>query len=241
MNFLKDKKILVIVTGGIACYKALDLIRRLQEKEGQVECVLTSNAMEFVKAITFESLLGKKIKSNLFSLDQEKNMSHIKLANDAEIILVAPCTANFISKISNGVADDLVSTIMLASNKPTLIAPSMNVKMWENQNTVSNVLKLKEQGIHFIGPNKGEMACGEIGYGKLASVEEIKKHILEAIPDASIEIKDLMGDNNHYSAVIKSKIFKGMNKIDQHKLVYKSLKGKMGNELHALSITTKEE
>ena len=104
MNFLKDKKILLIVTGGIACYKALDLIRRLQDKKSKVECVLTSNAQEFVKVITFESLLGKKIKSNLFSLDQEKNMNHIKLANEAEIILVAPCTANFISKISNGVA-----------------------------------------------------------------------------------------------------------------------------------------
>ena len=173
MNFLKDKKILVIVTGGIACYKALDLIRRLQEKEGQVECVLTSNAMEFVKAITFESLLGKKIKSNLFSLDQEKNMSHIKLANDAEIILVAPCTANFISKISNGVADDLATNVMLASNKPKIVAPAMNTNMWENKAVKNNINTLKKIGITILSPQSGKLACKTTGKGKLMDVDMI--------------------------------------------------------------------
>ena len=173
MNFLKDKKILLIVTGGIACYKALDLIRRLQDKGGHVECILTSNAQEFVKVITFESLLAKKVKSNLFTLDQEKNMSHIKLANDAEIILVAPCTANFISKISNGVADDLATNVMLASNKPKLVAPAMNTNMWSNKAVQNNINILKKIGITVLSPQSGKLACRTEGKGKLMDVDLI--------------------------------------------------------------------
>ena len=173
MNFLKDKKILLIVTGGIACYKALDLIRRLQDKGGHVECILTSNAQEFVKVITFESLLAKKVKSNLFTLDQEKNMSHIKLANDAEIILVAPCTANFISKISNGVADDLATNVMLASNKPKLVAPAMNTNMWKNKAVQNNINILKKIGITVLSPQSGKLACRTEGKGKLMDVDLI--------------------------------------------------------------------
>ena len=173
MNFLKDKKILLIVTGGIACYKALDLIRRLQDKGSHVECVLTSNAQEFVKVITFESLLAKKVKSNLFTLDQEKNMNHIKLANDAEIILVAPCTANFISKISNGVADDLATNVMLASNKPKLVAPAMNTNMWKNKAVQNNIRTLKKLGITVLLPQSGKLACRTEGKGKLMDVDLI--------------------------------------------------------------------
>tara|TARA_Y100000022_G_scaffold199107_1_gene210851 strand:- start:695 stop:1897 length:1203 start_codon:yes stop_codon:yes gene_type:complete len=173
MNFLKDKKILLIVTGGIACYKALDLIRRLQDKGGHVECILTSNAQEFVKVITFESLLAKKVKSNLFTLDQEKNMSHIKLANDAEIILVAPCTANFISKISNGVADDLATNVMLASNKPKLVAPAMNTNMWKNKAVQNNIKILEKIGITVLSPQSGKLACRTEGKGKLMDVDLI--------------------------------------------------------------------
>ncbi len=173
MNFLKDKKILLIVTGGIACYKALDLIRRLQDKGSHVECILTSNAQEFVKVITFESLLAKKVKSNLFTLDQEKNMSHIKLANDAEIILVAPCTANFISKISNGVADDLATNVMLASNKPKLVAPAMNTNMWKNKAVQNNIKILEKIGITVLSPQSGKLACRTEGKGKLMDVDLI--------------------------------------------------------------------
>ena len=173
MNFLKNKKILLIVTGGIACYKALDLIRRLQDKGSQVECVLTSNAKEFVKAITFESLLAKKVKSNLFTLDQEKNMNHIKLANEAEIILVAPCTANFISKISNGVADDLATNVMLASNKPKVVAPAMNTIMWRNKAVQNNINTLKRLGITVLSPQSGKLACRTEGKGKLMDVDSI--------------------------------------------------------------------
>jgi phosphopantothenoylcysteine decarboxylase/phosphopantothenate--cysteine ligase len=171
------KKILLIITGGIASYRALDLIREIKRSGDDVTCVMTKSACEFVQPISFATLSKNKVYTELFDLDNESEIGHINLSREADLIVIAPATANTLYKIANGVADDLVSTIMLASNKPTLIAPSMNVKMWENQNTVSNVLKLKEQGIHFIGPNKGEMACGEIGYGKMASVEEIKKEI----------------------------------------------------------------
>ena len=171
------KKILLIITGGIASYRALDLIREIKRSGDDVTCVMTKSACEFVQPISFATLSKNKVYTELFDLDNESEIGHINLSREADLIVIAPATANTLYKIANGVADDLVSTIMLASNKPTLIAPSMNVKMWENQNTVSNVLKLKEQGIHFVGPNKGEMACGEIGYGKMASVEEIKKEI----------------------------------------------------------------
>ncbi len=173
MNLLKNKKILLIVTGGIACYKALDLIRKLQEKESHVECVLTSNAQEFIKVITFESLLGKKVKSNLFTLDQEKNMNHIKLATDTDIILVAPCTANFISKISNGVADDLATNVMLASNKPKMVAPAMNTNMWQNKAVKNNLYTLKKIGITILSPQSGKLACRTEGKGKLMDVDLI--------------------------------------------------------------------
>tara|TARA_Y100001936_G_scaffold205433_1_gene209394 strand:- start:1340 stop:2539 length:1200 start_codon:yes stop_codon:yes gene_type:complete len=171
------KKILLVITGGIASYRALDLIREIKRSGDEVTCVMTKNACEFVQPISFATLSKNKVYTELFDLDSESEIGHINLSREADLIVIAPATANTLYKIANGVADDLVSTIMLASNKPILIAPSMNVKMWENQNTLSNVLKLKEQGIHFIGPNKGKMACGEIGYGKMASVEEIKKEI----------------------------------------------------------------
>ena len=120
-NYLKNKKILLIITGGIASYKALDLIRRLQEFKSIVECILTESSLHFVNQITFESLLGKKVHSNLFSLNEEKKMSHIYLANEVDLILVVPCTANFLSKIANGIADDLALNVILASKKKKLL------------------------------------------------------------------------------------------------------------------------
>jgi len=171
------KKILLIITGGIASYRALDLIREIKRSGDDVTCVMTKSACEFVQPISFATLSKNKVYTELFDLNNESEIGHINLSREADLIVIVPATANTIYKIANGVADDLASTIMLASNKPTLIAPSMNVKMWENQNTVANILKLKEQGIKFVGPNKGEMACGEVGYGKMASVDEIKKEI----------------------------------------------------------------
>ena len=132
MTKLNGKKILLIITGGIACYKSLDLIRRLQDKKIEIECILTESAKEFVKPLEFESLIGKKTHSNLFSLDQEKKMTHINLAKDCHAILVIPCTANFLGKIANGVADDLASNVLMASNLKKIVAPAMNSNMWEN-------------------------------------------------------------------------------------------------------------
>ena len=129
MNLLKNKKVLIIVTGGIACYKALDLIRRLQEYKVNVECILTKNSNEFVNSLSFESLLGKKIHQNLFSLNQEKNMSHIELGKTSDAILIVPCTANFLAKIANGIADDLATNVLLASNSKKSQKPEVRRRL----------------------------------------------------------------------------------------------------------------
>ena len=176
-NFLKKKKILLIVTGGIACYKALDLIRRLQEKQVEIECILTESAKKFINPLTFESLLGNKLHSNLFSLSEEKQMNHIKLANDIDAIVVIPCTANFIAKMANGIADDLASNILLASKKIKIISPAMNTNMWTNNAVKNNLQKLKSMDVKIFSPKKGKLACGTQGTGKLMEVEEIIKNL----------------------------------------------------------------
>ncbi len=173
MNFLKKKKILLVVTGGIASYKSLDLIRRLQEKEVDIECILTKNVEKFVNILSFESLLGKKTHSNLFSLDEENNMSHIKLANNCDAILIAPCTANFLSKMANGSADDLATNVLLASNKLKIIAPAMNSLMWTNKIVKNNLTCLKKLDVHVLSPQTGKLACGTKGSGKLMEISEI--------------------------------------------------------------------
>ena len=172
-NFLKNRKILLIVTGGIACYRSLDLIRKLQELGSVVECILTKSSLEFVNQITFESLLGKKVHSNLFSLSEEKKMSHIYLANDMDIILVIPCTANFLSKIANGIADDLALNVLLASNKHKVIAPAMNTNMWENPIVKQNLKKLSKIKFKILHPKSGKLACGMRGSGKLMDIDKI--------------------------------------------------------------------
>ena len=173
MNFLKKKKILLVVTGGIASYKSLDLIRRLQEMDVDIECILTKNVEKFVNILSFESLLGKKTHSNLFSLDEENNMSHIKLANNCDAILIAPCTANFLSKMANGSADDLATNVLLASNKLKIVAPAMNTLMWTNKIVKNNLTSLKKLDVHILGPQTGKLACGTKGSGKLMEITEI--------------------------------------------------------------------
>ena len=173
MNFLKKKKILLIVTGGIASYKSLDLIRRLQEMDVDIECILTKNVEKFVNILSFESLLGKKTHSNLFSLDEENNMSHIKLAKNSDAILIAPCTANFLSKMANGSADDLATNVLLASNKLKIVAPAMNTLMWTNKIVKKNLTSLKKLDVHVLSPQTGKLACGTKGSGKLMEISEI--------------------------------------------------------------------
>ncbi len=176
-NFLKDKKILLIVTGGIACYKALDLIRRFQELGSVVECILTKSSLEFVNQITFESLLGKKVYSNLFSLNEEKQMSHIYLANEMDITIVVPCTANFLSKIASGIADDLALNVLLASDKRKVLAPAMNKNMWENPIVQQNIKKLSKIRFEILKPKAGKLACGMKGSGKLMDIDKIVENI----------------------------------------------------------------
>ena len=186
-NFLKKKKILLIVTGGIACYKALDVIRRLQENQVEIECILTESAKKFINPLTFESLLGNKLHSNLFSLSEEKQMNHIKLANDIDAIIVIPCTANFIAKMANGIADDLASNILLASKKIKIISPAMNTNMWTNNAVKNNLQKLKSMDVKIFSPKKGKLACGTQGTGKLMEVEEIIKNLNDIFSPKSLK------------------------------------------------------
>ena len=176
-NFLKNKKILLIVTGGIACYKSLDLIRRLQDRGADINCILTESAKEFVNTITFESLLGKKIFSNLFTLSHEKEMNHIKLANEVDAILVIPCTANFIAKMANGIADDLATNILIAYKKIKIIAPAMNSNMWTNNAVKKNLSTLNKMNVNVFSPQRGRLACGSKGSGKLMEIHEIVENL----------------------------------------------------------------
>ena len=174
---MEKKKILLVVTGGIASYKAVELLRLLVNKDFELNCVLTDNVSKFVTQLTFESLLGKKVYSKLFSLNDSTEMSHIKLANQSDLIVIIPATANFIGKIANGIADDLSSTIILATNKKIFLAPGMNVGMWENTAVKENINKLSKRGIKIIQPGYGKLACGQIGIGKLVEIEKIIEEI----------------------------------------------------------------
>ncbi len=174
----KDKKITLIIGGGIAAYKSLELIRLLQNAHIEVVPVLTKSAENFVTTLSLAAISKKKVYSHLFDLNDETEMGHIQLSRVSDLIVVAPATANLISKMANGLADDLASTLILATNKKVLIAPSMNVQMWNKPATLSNVKKLKEYGFLFIGPNTGDMACGEFGLGRMAEPSEIKDKIM---------------------------------------------------------------
>ncbi len=176
---LEGKKILLIVTGGIAAYKSPDLVRRLRERGGAVRCVLTAGGAEFVTALALGAVSEDKVYETLFSLTDEDEMGHIRLSREADVILVAPATANILAKMASGIADDLASTALLATDKPILCAPAMNVRMWENPATRENLATLAERGVGFIGPEEGDMACGEWGLGRMSE----PNRIAEAIED----------------------------------------------------------
>ena len=171
------KKILLIVSGGIAAYRALDLIREIKRRGDDVTCVLTKSATQFVQPLSFGALSQNKVYTDLFDLESETNIGHIKLSRNSDLVVLAPATANILAKMSYGVSDSLATSILLANNKPLLIAPSMNVKMWNNPATTKNIEKLKSYGHIFVGPDQGEMACGEVGSGKMSKVEDIYKEI----------------------------------------------------------------
>ena len=177
MNNLLEKKILLIICGGIAAYKSLEIIRLLKKKGAAVKVILTKSAKEFVTPLSVASLSKEKVYDELFSADNEAEMDHISLSRWSDLILVAPITANTISKLSNGSSDDLASTVILASDKDIFLTPAMNVRMWEHPSTKENVNKLKSFGYKIIGPDIGDMACGEFGEGKMKEPIEIIQQI----------------------------------------------------------------
>tara|TARA_B100000700_G_scaffold325179_1_gene433243 strand:+ start:341 stop:1540 length:1200 start_codon:yes stop_codon:yes gene_type:complete len=179
MNILKGKKILLIICGGIAAYKSLELIRLFKKNGAIVKVILTKNAKKFVTPLSVASLSQEKVYSDLFDHNNEAEMDHISLSRWSDLILVAPATANTISKLSNGMSDDLASTVVLASDKNVILAPAMNVRMWEHVSNKKNIYKLKEFGYKFIGPEVGDMACGEFGQGKMSEPTNIIKYLIQ--------------------------------------------------------------
>ncbi len=173
MNKLNNKKVLLIICGGIAAYKSLELIRILRKNNNKIKTVLTKSGKEFVTPLSITSLSNEKVYTDIFDYKNESEIDHISLSRWADVILIAPATANTISKISNGLADDLASTLVLASNKKIFIAPAMNVRMWEHKTNKENIKRLNEFGYRFIGPEIGDMACGEYGEGKMSEPEKI--------------------------------------------------------------------
>jgi phosphopantothenoylcysteine decarboxylase / phosphopantothenate---cysteine ligase len=177
MNNLLNKKILLIVCGGIAAYKSLELIRLLKKQNVQIKTILTKNAKKFITPLSVISLSQEKVYDDMFDVQSETEMDHISLSRWADLILIAPATANTISKLSAGSSDDLASTVVLASNKDIFLVPAMNVRMWEHVSTKENLKKLKSYGYKIIGPEIGDMACGEFGEGKMTEPTEILKDI----------------------------------------------------------------
>ena len=173
MNNLFKKKILLIICGGISAYKSLEVIRLLKKKEAIVKTILTKSAKKFVTPLSITSLSQERVYDDLFNSTNEAEMDHISLSRWADLILVAPATANTIAKLSAGSSDDLASTVILASNKDIFLSPAMNVRMWEHPSTKENLNKLKNFGYKIIGPEIGEMACGEFGEGKMTEPLEI--------------------------------------------------------------------
>ena len=170
---LAGKNILLIISGGIAAYKSLDLIRRMRERGASMTPVMTQAASEFVTPLSVSALAGVQVYQDLFDLTAESDMGHIQLSRSADLIVVAPASADLLAKMANGLANDLASTLLLATDTPVLIAPAMNVRMWDHPATQRNLAQLVADGVHIVGPNPGDMACGEYGLGRMSEPLEI--------------------------------------------------------------------
>lgn len=180
------KKILIIITGSIAAYKTLDLIRLLKKANYQVTCIMTKSAKEFITPLLVSSISGHEVYQDLFSLTEESKMGHINLSRDNDLIVVAPASANIIGKMSNFIADDLASTVLMAANKPIFLAPAMNEKMWLNEINQKNISNLRANGIRILEPKTDILACGEYGIGKMIEAEEIFTEIESFFNDQKI-------------------------------------------------------
>ena len=189
---LAEKRVLLIIGGGIAAYKTLSLLRLLRKAGAAVTPVLTRAGAEFVTPLSVAALAGEKVYSALFDLTDEAEMGHIQLSRVADLVVVAPATADLLAKMAQGRADDLASTLLLATDTPVLVAPAMNVRMWDHAATKRNVAQLKADGIGFVGPNEGEMACGEYGFGRMAEPEQIFFAISAALTDGPLTGKHVI-------------------------------------------------
>jgi phosphopantothenoylcysteine decarboxylase len=176
---LDGRRVLLCVCGGIAAYKAVELVRRLGDAGAQVQVVMTADALHFVGAATFQAVSGRTVRSSLWDEAAEAAMGHIELARWAELVLVAPATANTIAKLAHGLADDLVSTLCLATTAPIVLAPAMNHRMWGHAATQANVATLRARGVRLLGPDDGPQACGEFGPGRLREPDAIVAALLE--------------------------------------------------------------
>jgi phosphopantothenoylcysteine decarboxylase/phosphopantothenate--cysteine ligase len=183
---LTGKRILLIIGGGIAAYKSLELIRRLQDQGAKVTPVLTRAGSEFVTPLSVSALAGVPVHQDLFDLTAEAEMGHIQLSRSADLVVVAPATADLMAKMAQGLAGDLASTLLLATDTPVMVAPAMNVRMWQHRATQRNIETLKEDGVSFVGPNEGDMACGEYGPGRMAEPDEIVAAIGGALQDGPL-------------------------------------------------------
>jgi phosphopantothenoylcysteine decarboxylase / phosphopantothenate---cysteine ligase len=181
----QNRRILLIIAGGIAAYKTLELIRRLRERDYAVRCILTRAGAEFVTPLALASLSGERVFSDLFSLTDEAEIGHIRLSREADLVVVAPATADLIAKMAYGLADDLASTALLATDKPVLIAPAMNPAMWDHPATRRSVAQVQGDGVRLIGPKAGDMACGESGLGRMAEPDQILQAIEEFLASAA--------------------------------------------------------
>ncbi|QDI74712.1 MULTISPECIES: bifunctional phosphopantothenoylcysteine decarboxylase/phosphopantothenate--cysteine ligase CoaBC [Leisingera] len=189
---LAGKHILLIIGGGIAAYKSLELIRRLQDQGARVTPVLTKSGAEFVTPLSVSALAGTPVHQELFDLTAEAEMGHIQLSRSADLLVVAPATADLMAKMAQGHANDLASTLLLATDTPVLLAPAMNVRMWEHPATRRNLEILKGDGVSLVGPNEGSMACGEFGPGRMAEPEEILSAIAAKLSDGPLKGKRIL-------------------------------------------------
>ncbi|MEO8306505.1 MAG: bifunctional phosphopantothenoylcysteine decarboxylase/phosphopantothenate--cysteine ligase CoaBC [Pseudomonadota bacterium] len=179
---MSGKHVLLGVTGGIAAYKSPDLVRRLIERGADVQVVMTAGAREFVSPMTFQAVSGHEVRSDLWDEDAERAMSHIELARWADLIVIAPATADFIAHLAHGMADNLLTTLCLASAAPVAIAPAMNRQMWANAATQANVTQLRTRGVHVLGPDSGSQACGEVGEGRMMEPDDIATAAFAMLP-----------------------------------------------------------
>ena len=221
MKNLLNKKILFIICGGISAYKSLETIRLFKKNGAEIKTILTTSAKEFVTPLSITSLSQGKVYSDLFSVENEAEMDHISLSRWADIIVIAPATANTISKLAQGTTDDLASTVVLASDKDIILAPAMNVRMWEHPTTKTNIKKLKGFGYKLIGPEVGDMACGEYGEGKMSDpsviAEEVDKYFLTQKNNKKFKALVTAGPTNEY--------------IDPVRFITNKSSGKQGYEL----------